>query len=1050
VALWATTVGYAAGPGFSAVLGGSGQDYAAAVASDAQGNTYVAGLTYSPDFPVTAGAFQSKLAGNGSLANPYAIASDAFVAKFAPNGTLLWSTFLGGSADDYATGVGVDAAGNVLVCGWTRSFDFPVSNAIQGKFNGGASPYRWDAFVTKLDPTGSKLIYSTFLGGPDDDGAYGLAVDASGNAYVTGPVGDAAGFTGFSSSATGFGVFVTKLNPQGALVYSFFHPHGSFAGIAAASAIAVDSTGAAYVAGSASPYYPVSTTQTFGPPGNLEALVFKLSPDGSRRIYEVTLGGSGDAEGMAIAVDHSGAAYVAGITTSVDFPLLRPLQSNMGARPLWKSTDSGFTWKPLDNLPFAFLQALVVDPTSPSTLYAAATDAGVFKSLDGGVTWNQASQGIASGSPQVLTIDPLHPQTLYAATGSGVNPGVVYKTVNGGSNWSVIDSSASAQAVQVLVDAQNPSIVYTQWDSGTRKSTDGGITWSNVAFPGTSTDYLALDPRASGHLFAFSAATPGPGRFGTGGIPAMVWRGTDGGNTWMVIPGLAPLSSALTVDSSTNPSTVYDGFSERSVDGGITWSALGPSVASGSAGGVAVDPNGTLYAAPYNNDMFTSHDRGLTWTAIGSPVPPSANYGAMPSVLDTVPVAATATLYAVVNNPQSTGFVAKLSPDGASLVFSTFLHGHPSMEPVNTFAAEPGVLMTQNWISGIALDPAGNAVVAGGTRSTDFPTANPAQANNAGQADAFVATISADGGTLNYATYMGGSADDSALAVTIGGQGNVIFAGQTWSRDFPAPGGAGVPSGYGKAFVVKLAPPAPPAITAVLNAASFQPGIEAGSWVMIRGTGLANTNPGRTWTAGEVAGGNLPTSLDGVSVTIDGKPAFVEYISPAQINVQAPSDTVTGPVGVVVDNNGAVSVPATAQLQPAAPAFFLYPGTNYAVASRLPDYAPVADPSAVPGTVAAQPGDLIVLWGTGFGATNPAQVAGTTVIGAPAVETAPTVTAGGLAVPVVSAVLTAGAAGLYQITVRLPGTVPTGAVAVQASADGVSTQAGVDIFVGKP
>jgi uncharacterized protein (TIGR03437 family) len=1044
VALWAISVGYAAGSGFSAVLGGSGQDYAASVATDAQGNTYIAGLTYSPDFPATAGAFQPKLAGNGSLANPDAIASDAFVARFAPNGTLLWCTFLGGSADDYATGVGVDAAGNVLVTGWTRSSDFPVVNAVQSTVNSG----NWDAFVSKLDPTGSKLIYSTYLGGPNDDGAYALAVDAGGNVYVTGSVGEAAGFTGFSRTASGFGIFVTKLNPQGALVYSYFHPHGSFAAYAGSAAIAVDATGAAYVTASASPYYPVAATQTFGPQGgSLEALVFKISPDASQKIYEVTLGGSASAEGYGIAVDHTGAAYVGGITTSVDFPLLRPMQSNMGARPLWKSSDGGFTWTPRDNLPFAFLQTLLVDPTSPNTLYAATFDVGLFKSADGGVTWRAADQGLAGSNPTVLTIDPHQPQTLYAATGQGANPGVVYKSVNGGSTWSAIDSSQTLQALQVLVDAQNSSIVYVQWNAGTQKSTDGGATWSNVPFPGTSTYYLALDPQASGHLFAFSNAMPGPGRFGTGGIPAMVWSSTDGGADWVEIPSVFP-NAPITVDTSTNPSTIYSALSWRSTDGGVTWTQLPASVVSGSAGGVAVDPSGTLYAAPYNSDMYISHDRGLTWTAIGTPVPPSTLYGAAPSVFETIPVGATGTLYTVVNNPQTSGFLSKLSPDGSSLVFSTFVNGHPGFEPVNTYAAEPGAFLAQNWVAAVALDTAGNVVAAGGTRSIDFPTANPAQAANAGQADAFVATISADGGALDYATYLGGSRDDSALGVTTDIQGNVIFAGQTWSVDFPAPGGVGVLSGYGKAFVVKMAPPARPAIASVLNAASFLPPIEAGSWVTILGTGLADTT--RLWQSSDFLGSDLPTSLSGVSVTIDGKPAFVEYISPTQINVQAPSDTATGAVGVVVDNNGAFSAPATAQLLPAAPAFFLYPGTNEIVASRLPGYAALADPSAVAGTVAAQPGDLVVLWGTGFGATNPAQVAGTAVIGVPVVETTPTVTVGGAAVPVVSAVLTTGTAGLYQITIQLPANVAAGAVIVQASVGGLQTQAGATIFVGKP
>jgi uncharacterized protein (TIGR03437 family) len=145
---------------------------------------------------------------------------------------------------------------------------------------------------------------------------------------------------------------------------------------------------------------------------------------------------------------------------------------------------------------------------------------------------------------------------------------------------------------------------------------------------------------------------------------------------------------------------------------------------------------------------------------------------------------------------------------------------------------------------------------------------------------------------------------------------------------------------------------------------------------------------------------------------------------------------------VVVTNNGAASAPATAQLEAAAPAFFLYPGTNYAIASRLPDYAEVGDPSAP-----ARPGDTVVLWGTGFGATSPAIAAGTTVSGVPVVVTPPTVTVGGEPVTVVSAVLTAGCAGLYQVTIQLPANVPAGAVAVEASAGGSPSAAGVLLFI---
>src|ERR1019366_9352569 len=211
----------AAGPVFAALLGGSGQDFATSVASDAQGNVYVAGLTYSPDFRVTAGGGQTKFGGT----------CDAFVAKLGPNGKVIWSTYLGGILDDWATGVALDGAGNVLVTGYTRSANFPLVNPVKSTLNGINSD-DFDAFVAKLDPNGSKLLYSTFLGGVMDDGAAGIAADAAGDAYVAVNVNSATGYPGIQNAPNQFGIVVSKLNPQGALVYSFFHPYGAAGGIA--------------------------------------------------------------------------------------------------------------------------------------------------------------------------------------------------------------------------------------------------------------------------------------------------------------------------------------------------------------------------------------------------------------------------------------------------------------------------------------------------------------------------------------------------------------------------------------------------------------------------------------------------------------------------------------------------------------------------------------------------------------------------------------------------------------------------------------------------
>ena len=770
---------HAAGPIFSATLGGSGQDFALAVSSDSQGNTYVAGLTYSPDFPVTPQAVQTKF---GQTCN-------TFVTKLSPDGKVIWSTYLGGILDDWATGGAVDSAGNVLVAGYTRSANFPLANVIESMYNNGDPDNdNYDAFVAKLSPDGSKLVYSTFLGGVGVDGANGIAVDAAGNAYVA-VTGYDSGFPGIPNGSNQGGIIVSKLDPKGGLIYSFFHPSGLAAGIA------LDAAGSVYVAGTANPGIS-GINQIFSTPGNGQAMAFKLSPDGTKKIWETRLGGSVRADAEAIGVDSSGAVYVAGTTSSADFPLVRPLQSTTGARPLWKSSDSGVTWMPLDDLPFALPQMLVVDPSAINTLYQATGDLGIFKSMDSGASWRKANNGIAGTNIRALAIDPVHPQTLYAATGdasAGAASGI-YKTVDGANSWTLIDS-APLQPYQLLVDAQNTNLIY-QVANTVRKSSDGGATWSAITFPGT-VGTLALEPHASGSILAISNPVF-CGFFCSDNQPSYLYRSTDGGANWVRISSLQPLLGppgfGITVDGSTNPSTVYDSLGFRSEDFGLTWSAITPPPGADSSSPVlAGDPSGTLYAADANG-VFISRDHAQTWAIAGSFTAPAASAGARPGVMNILAAGSAGTLYATTNQVPTSGFLTKLSADGSSIVYSTYLRGHASMEAFRFFAAEPTAMAGQTWISAIAVDAAGNATVAGGTRAVDFPVAMPAQAASAGLADAFAATISADGSTLKYASYLGGSDDDGALASTLDSQGNVIIAGQTWSGDFPVPGGIPSPA----------------------------------------------------------------------------------------------------------------------------------------------------------------------------------------------------------------------------------------------------------------
>jgi uncharacterized protein (TIGR03437 family) len=1003
----------AAGKIYSTILSGSGQDYANAVVSDSQGNVYVAGETYSKDFPVTAGAYQTT----------FGQTADAFVAKLGPDGKVIWATFLGGILTDSATGIALDSSGNVWVTGWTVSPNFPLVNPIQATLTDD-----YYAFVAKFAPTGAKLLFSTFLGGQADNSGVGIAVDSGGNAYVAVNVNSAVSFPGLQNPPNQAGVVVTKLAPPGTLIWSYFYPNG------AAAAIALDSSGAVYVAGSTSAANYAPAIEAFQAPANQLALAFKLSPDGSKTLYQKTFGGSTGSFAAAIAVNSAGEAWIAGSTDSADFPLVHPLQDTLGARPIYETTNGGVTWSPIDNLPFAVPQMIAVDPTTSSTLYEATADLGVFKSTNGGATWTGSSSATAPTSTQAIAVDPSHPQTIFAASST-----TLYKSTDGAATWTAIDTPGYP-VTEILVDAQNSNNVYTvgtNTQSGYanhfRKSTNGGKTWANVAFPQTDgLAAVALDPHVSGVIVAVSNYVVSFGFPSGGTIPPYLYRSNDGGNTWTQIQNVSPATSGLISDASTTPTTFYNGLTLRSSDGGATWSAFPSLPGKSTTGTLAVDPTGILYAevSPLNlgAGFYVSHDHGTTWASVASSTPVSFNLTATGS----------GTLFTVVNQLGTAGFVSKLSADGSTFAYSTYLRGHATLSISTIYAAEPNVFYQQNWISGIALDPAGNVVVTGGTRASDFPVANAAQAANAGLADAFASVISADGSTLNSSTYFGGSQDDGALAAAIDSTGNVILAGQTWSGDFPG-GGGSLPFTYGDAFVVKLATGAP-AITSVLNGASFQPGIESGSWAMITGVNLANTT--RIWTAADFEGADLPTALSGVRVTIDGNPAFIYYISPTQINVQVPTDSSLASVQVVVDNNGVLSSPAAVALRNYAPAFFLDPGTNYAIASRLPDYALVGNPTAP-----AIPGETLVLWGTGFGPTTPAALAGVAVSGAPATASAPTVTVGGMAARVVSSVLPTGTAGLYQITIQLPTSVTTGAVTVQASIGGVQTPPGVTLFI---
>jgi hypothetical protein len=300
---------------YATYLGGNNFDQAYAIAVDTSGNAYVTGTTMSSNFPTTTGAYQTTFN-----------EGEGFVTKInAAGDALLYSTFIAGAG---CNGIAVDASGNAYLTGQTGGLNFPIT---PGAFQ--TAQWGFETFITKLNATGSELVYSSRFGGDFDDFGRDIAVDASGNAYITGWTKCAAptcAFPTVNAFQPNYGggnndAFVTKMNATGtALVYSTYLGGGTVLNTTDdwAEGIAVDSTGSAYVTGyTYSQDFPVtpgaySDTTSDG----LDIFVTKFSPAGSTLVYSAVFGGKGRDQGMGIALDASRNAYITGITESEDDP----------------------------------------------------------------------------------------------------------------------------------------------------------------------------------------------------------------------------------------------------------------------------------------------------------------------------------------------------------------------------------------------------------------------------------------------------------------------------------------------------------------------------------------------------------------------------------------------------------------------------------------------------------------------------------------------------------------------------------------------------------
>ena len=759
------------------------------IAVDGTGHAFVAGYTTATNFPVKNPYQSTKAALSFGGRN-------AFVTELNPAGNgLVYSTYLGGTNNDTATGIALDTNNDALVTGYTSSTNFPTVNAAQSVYGGNG-----DGFVTKFSPDGSTLIYSTFLGGTSYENTdlsssgnaapFGaVTVDLTGNAYVTGqtystnfPVLNAFQPTNGTSFYGSYGAaFVTKLNPAGNLVYStyFGGRQGDFG-----RAIGLDFSNNVYIAGNSS-HGLLPITNAFqpafggsGPNGIGDGFVAAFDITGTNLIYCTYLGGSGDDQINGIAVRFDGALAVTGFTESQDFPLLNAIQVT-GHQGLFKSANGAAAWN-LSNtgLSSGVIYAIQVDPSNPLKVYALTAN-GCFKSTDSGATWTAASNGLGLISPSLygstsslMAIDPAHPATLYVAGYSGV-----YKTTDGADNWNLasagIPSFPNVQAV--AVDPTMPTTLYaTTYFNGIFKSSDAAVTWTTVT-NGLNTlnfDSVVVDPNNSSNVYA------GGGAFS---FSRSLFASTNGGGKWNLLGGTPSGAVNLLAVENSQPTKIYMAAGNSSyppgsspslnvsTNGGQSWSAL--------LHGASLSFTALAIAPPAKPSLTLGSSNVISWPAsfggYALQFTPSLNPASWQKVTQP-PAISNGNNMVVVTNPGTQGYYSLILTNPASASQATLYLGTDQ-------ASSQGVLKsTDGGINWNTTGPAGDTI-----NTLAVNPVNPATiyAGLNGGRDGFVTALTSDG-QLASSTYLGGSGADQGNAIT-GDFFDVFVAGVSASSDFP-------------------------------------------------------------------------------------------------------------------------------------------------------------------------------------------------------------------------------------------------------------------------
>jgi uncharacterized protein (TIGR03437 family) len=490
--------------------------------------------------------------------------------------------------------------------------------------------------------------------------------------------------------------------------------------------------------------------------------------------YSTFLAGTGTAKLNAMALDAGGSVYLTGKASSPDFPLVGASAPSSTGSGLYRRNEAA-TWTQIGSGvgPFKIL-TLTADPKTNAIVYAGTTH-GVFKTIDGGLTW-KSTAALPLDAINGVSVDATNPATVYAATNEGL-----FQTTDSGATWKQL---LTTPVTSVMSAPTRPGVISAgRAAAPILRSFDGGVSWQEVGVPVT-TNGIAIDPTNSQTVYA---ATSRSG----------FYVSTDNGNNWAfsnlgMANGVNPLTVNVVAIDPRLPQRLYAGTTAglfRSSDGGAVWTPGGTGIGTRNVLSISVNPanGGEVYVGTAAAGLFRSGDGGDTWVSAGLP-----NLDANAVAVDSAGQYVHTGLWVGTQ-----AFVSKLNAAGTALAYSTYVGGAGVSEG-----------------RAITVDSTGRAHVCGATDAADFPSRSAYQPALAGSRDAFFLRLNPAGSDLDYSSFLGGHGDDACDGIALDSNSNLYLMGNTYTtasgastNDFPTSTGAfqrSSPGGGQDCFVTKF------------------------------------------------------------------------------------------------------------------------------------------------------------------------------------------------------------------------------------------------------